>query len=329
MAVFTPVDDTEAAAFLADYDLGALLEFQGISEGVSNTNFRVVTEAGAYVLTLFEAVTPEADLPYFMDLTRYLAEAGYPAPAPIADRAGQVLRPLNGRTAALIAWLPGAWPRDPDLATVAACARALARMHRVCEGFSGRRANSMGPEAWARLAERSQTRAKGPLADLLADLDQERGYLQRVWSLDLPTGTLHGDYFPDNVLMTPDGSVGGVIDFYYACTDRLAYDLAIALNAWGFTPGGQPLPDVQQTFLSAYAAERPLTEAERSALPDLCRAAALRFTLSRLHDWLWHDPAWLVQPKDPEAFYRRLQYFRTEAAVARLLTAPQPLSLQA
>ena len=312
MAVFTPVSTQEAEAYLRVYDIGAVRRFEAIEEGVSNTNFCVETDQGQYVLTLFEAVTPEADLPFFMEYTAYLDRVGFPAPGPVQIRDGAYLGRLNGKPAALIKWLEGRWPREAGPSHAFEAGAWLARLHGLGEGFNGGRANSMGQAKWADLLTRcaAQT-SKFPLTQAMVDdLGREYEALITLWPQDLPLGIIHADYFIDNVLMDASGRLTGVIDYYYACTDFYAYDLAIALNAWGFTPGGQPQVEMLTALSEGYQSERPLSQAEIAALPILCRGAALRFTLTRLHDLLHHDPSWRVLPKDPEAFYRRLIFHR-------------------
>jgi len=312
MAVFTPVSVEDAKAYLAAYDIGELTHLEGIEEGVSNTNFKVETTTGLYALTLFEAATPQDDLPWFMDYTLYLDRKGYPAPGPALKRDGGSLGVINGKACALIKWLPGRWPRNPDTRHAASAGEYLARLHLIGGDFPEVRVNSMGPHVWPHLIARCEPKASSnPRAEaILEDFREELKYLDARWPRDLPKGAIHADYFTDNVLMNDDGVVTGVIDYYYACTDFYAYDLAVALNAWGFTPGGQPLPDMISAFVSAYHVVRPLSEAEIAALPLFARGSAVRFTLTRLYDLLNHDPAWVVKPKDPEAFYRRLEYHR-------------------
>lgn len=312
MAVFTPVSLEDARAYLSAYDIGELIHLEGIEEGVSNTNFKVETTSGLYALTLFEAATPEDGLPWFMDYTLYLDRKGYPAPGPALKRDGQSLGRINGKPCALIKWLPGRWPRNPDTRHAASAGDYLAKLHLIGGDFPRVRENTMGIAHWDGLIDRCEPRAATSLRaqDILADFRKELAYLQNQWPADLPKGAIHADYFTDNVLMNDDGLVTGVIDYYYACTDFYAYDLAVALNAWGFTPGGQPLPQMISAFIRAYHETRPLSAAEINALPLFARGSAVRFTLTRLYDLLNHDPSWVVKPKDPEAFYRRLDYHR-------------------
>lgn len=312
MAVFTPVSDDQARAFLKTYDIGPFQSLQAIAEGVENTNYRLETEGAVHVLTLFETRTDAASLPFCLGLTDHLAGQGFPAPRPVRNRDGGWIGTLNGRPAAVIEWLPGAWLREPSTAEVEAAGTVLARLHLQAEGFAVARANPVGPVMWRTLADRCATAAAGEDRDILDCVETALDRLGDPWAEDLPRGPIHADYFPDNVLFHV-GAVSGVIDFYFGCTDPLAYDLAIALSAWGFDGAGVPVPGAVEAFRRGYEAVRPLTPAETAALPRLGQAAALRFTLTRLHDRIFHDPTKLVTPKDPGAFFRRAAWWREAA----------------
>lgn len=315
MAVFTPVDEAEASAFISGYGLGALRALTPIAEGVENTNYRLDTEAGRFVLTLFEARTDERALPFCLGLTAHAAAHGLPCARPLQDDAGRVFGRLKDRPAAILDWLPGAWRPDPSLDDQHAAGGMLARLHLAGAGFPLTRENPVGPAARRALFDRCMTRASGA----------DRRMLDRMapWVADgapgldetLPRGAIHADWFPDNVLFT-EGRITGVIDFYFGCDDVRAYDLAIALSAWGFDAQGAPAPAALRAFQQGYEAVRPLDPAERAALPQLGALAAVRFTLTRLHDRLFHDPANLVTPKDPAPFLRRLDWWTRQAVAA-------------
>ncbi len=312
MAVFTPVTDDDARVFLADYPLGAFASLHPIAEGVENTNYRLETSGARHVLTLFEARTDAASLPFCLGLTDHLAGRGLPAPRPVRSKDGAWVGTLNGRPAAVIEWLPGAWLRDPSSAEVEAAGAVLARLHLEAGGFPIQRANPVGPVVWRALADRSATVARGEDREILDGVEAALARLGNPWAEDLPRGPIHADYFPDNVLFE-GGQVSGVIDFYFGCTDLLAYDLAIALSAWGFDGSGVAISGAVDAFRGGYEAVRPLTRAEADALPTLGEAAAIRFTLTRLHDRIFHDPTKLVTPKDPAAFFRRAAWWREAA----------------
>ncbi len=313
MAVFTPVSDDQARAFLADYDLGDLVALHPIAEGVENTNYRLETVGARHVLTLFEARTDAGSLPFCLGLADHLAARGYPAPRPLRRRDGGWIGTLNGRPAAVIEWLEGVWLRAPTSADLTAAGAMLARLHLAAADFPLSRDNPVGPEAWRALADRSATAATGEDRAILNEVQALLSELDDPFAEDLPAGPIHADYFPDNVLFA-EGAVRGVIDFYFGCSGPLAYDLAIALSAWGFDGSGAPIVGAVDAFREGYEAVRPLTPAEAAALPRLGQAAALRFTLTRLHDRVFHDPTKLVTPKDPAGFLRRAAWWRTYSA---------------
>lgn len=316
MAVFTPVSLAQARAFLLGYDIGRPVSLTAIAEGVENTNYRLDTVqdgvARRFVLTLFEGRTDAASLPFCLGLTAHLAGRGFSCPMPVEDRAGQWLGRLNGRAAAVIEWKTGAWLRAPGEADQAAAGAVLAQLHLAAADFPLRRANPVGPAVWRRLADRCAegvARASDTDRGLLKQVEAGLARLGDPFTDDLPGGAIHADYFPDNVLFE-NGAVSAVIDFYFGCDGAFAYDLAIALSAWGFDAEGRAQPQALAAFQRGYEAVRPLSAVERAALPRLGEAAALRFTATRLHDRIFHDPANLVTPKDPAVFLRRLDHWR-------------------
>ncbi|WP_420392430.1 homoserine kinase [Acuticoccus sp.] len=310
MAVYTAVDDEGLAAFLRDYDVGALLSAKGIAEGVENTNYLVRTEAGTYILTLYEQRVDPMDLPFFLGLMRHCADRGIAAPQPVARRDGTLLARLCGRNAALVTFLDGMATRRPRPAHCAALGRNLAAFHSATADYARRRPNALGLAAWGPLFEASRAHADGVVAGLTEVVDDELCVLARLWPTALPEGIIHADLFPDNVFFVGD-RLSGLIDFYFACNDLLAYDLAICINAWCFEPDGSFNVTNARAMVRAYDAARPLDDDEREALPLLCRGAALRFCLTRLHDWLRVPAAALVTPKDPRPYYDRLRFHRT------------------
>ena len=313
MAVYTNVPAEELADFLARYDVGALVSAKGIAEGVENSNFLVETTKARFILTLYEKRVEAADLPYFLGLTAHLAERGLPVPAPIADRGGQALQQLCGRPACLIEFLPGISVTRPTPALARETGAALARMHLAAGDFGGSRDNALSLEGWRALADA----CTGHLYDIDPTLPRlvsdELAYLGENWPAGLPRGTIHADLFPDNVLAL-DGGVSGLIDFYFACTDALAYDLAVTHAAWCFDGEGRPLaPEVETELLAGYESVRPLGDAERESSNVLRRGAALRFLLTRAYDWINTPPDAMVRRHDPMAFARRLEYYRAAA----------------
>jgi len=307
MAVYTEVTDEALAAFLADYDIGSMVAFRGIAEGVENSNYSLRTTSGDYILTLYEKRVDPAELPWFLGLMEHLAKRGMVCPLPVRGRDGRALRHLSGRHAAITTFLPGVWPRRVRPEHCAPVGAALAALHVAGRDYVPTRRNALGPDGWTPLLERSRARADEVQAGLATELKCALGGILAEWPRALPTGHIHADLFPDNVFFL-DGKLSGLIDFYFAATDVLAYDVAVCLNAWCFEPDFSFNVTKARSMLRAYSAIRPLSDAERAALPVLCRGAAIRFMLTRLYDWLNTPPGALVTRKDPLEYLRRLRF---------------------
>ncbi len=314
MAVYTDVSAEDLTRFLAGYDLGALLSYKGIAEGVENSNFLVHTSSGHYILTLYEKRVALADVPFFLALMEHLAARGINCPQPVKARNGEALGQLCGRPAAIVTFLDGMWIRRPEPRHCAALGEALAKLHIAGADFAQTRRNALSVEGWRPLYEQAAERAdtvQPGLSDLIA---RELTHLERHWPDGLPGGVIHADLFPDNVFFLGD-RLSGLIDFYFACTDMLAYDVAICLNAWCFEPDHSYNVTKGRELLSSYARVRPLSDAELDALPTLARGAALRFLLTRLVDWLNVPEGALVRPKSPLEYFRKLRFHQQIASV--------------
>ncbi len=285
MAVYTDVSAEDLGRFLAGYDLGELLSYKGIAEGVENSNFLVHTGTGHYILTLYEKRVAAGDVPFFLALMEHLASRGITCPQPVKARNGNTLGTLCGRPAAIVTFLDGMWMRRPDAGHCAAVGEALARMHLAGADFSGKRRNALSVTGWRPLFEQAADRADSVQHGMRAMIETELGQLEKAWPRDLPQGVIHADLFPDNVFFLSD-KLSGLIDFYFACTDTLAFDVAICLNAWCFEPDHSYNVTKGRNLLTSYIKTRPLSNAEREALPLLARGAAMRFLLTRLVDWL-------------------------------------------
>jgi homoserine kinase type II len=309
MAVYTEIGDDELTAFIARYDIGEVLSCKGIAEGVENSNFLVTTERGNFILTLYEKRVAPGDLPFFIALMEHLAGAGLVCPTPVRARDGEALRRLCGRPAAIVTFLTGMWPRRIDPDHCAGVGGALASLHRAGASFAMTRPNDLGIAGWRKLVDSCGERADEVRAGLGAELRGELAALERDWPRGLPQGVIHADLFPDNVFFR-ERAVSGLIDFYFACTDFLAYDLAICLNAWCFEPDASFNVTKARLMLASYRAVRPLDAAELAALPLLARGSALRFLLTRLYDWLNPPAGALVRPKDPIEYLRKLRFHR-------------------
>ncbi len=307
MAVYTDVSVEDLSAFIADYDLGELLSYKGIAEGVENSNFLLHTGRGHFILTLYEKRVAAGDLPFFLGLMEHLAARGIVCPQPVKTRAGTTLGTLAGRPAAIVTFLDGMWIRRPDARHCATLGEALARLHLAGADFSGRRANALSVEGWRPLFDACSERADTVHPGLRATIEKELAFLEGAWPRNLPQGVIHADLFPDNVFFL-GAKLSGLIDFYFACIDTLAYDVAICLNAWCFEPDNSYNVTKGRNLLQAYARVRPLNDAEVEALPLLARGSALRFLLTRLVDWLNVPPGALVRPKSPHEYLRKLRF---------------------
>ena len=307
MAVYTEVTDDALAEFLADYTIGSAVAFRGIAEGVENSNYMLKTTDGDFILTLYEKRVNPADLPWFLGLMTHLAQHGIICPLPVPARDGAALRMLAGKHAAITSFLPGVWPRRVRPAHCAPLGAALAAMHLAGEGFAQARPNALGPDSWGPLLARSLAGADDVAPGLGAELQAAHASILARWPTDLPIGHIHADLFPDNVFFLGD-NLSGLIDFFFACTDILAYDLAICLGAWCFETDLSFNVTKARAMLAGYNAVRPLSAAERAALPVLCQGAALRFSLTRLFDWINTPPGALVTRKDPMQCVRQLRF---------------------
>jgi homoserine kinase type II len=308
MAVYTDVAADELAEFLGRYDIGELLSYKGIAEGVENSNFLLHARAGYFILTLYEKRVARDDLPFFLGLMTHLARHGISCPQPLKNRSGEALGTLAGRPAAIINFLEGVWPRKPNAAHCAGVGQALARMHLAGGDFAMSRANALSVSGWRPLFEAAQSRADDVQPGLRGFIAAELDHLESgIWPKNLPLGVIHADLFPDNVFFLGD-KLSGIIDFTFACNDFLAYDVAICLNAWCFEADHSFNVTKARAFLGAYGRERQLSGAEQDALPLLARGAALRFLLTRLVDFLNVPKGALVRPKDPLEYARKLRF---------------------
>jgi homoserine kinase type II len=309
MAVYTDITDDELTALLADYDLGQPLALKGVAEGVENSNFLLETEAGRFFLTVYEKRVREADLPFFLGLMRWLWEHGYPSATPVPDRNGEMLKRVRGKPCVIVSFLTGLSARRPTVAHCREAGEGLAWLHEAGAGFPMRRENDLGQPAWARLFSGLKDGAEALKPGLAAVVEADLAQLAARWPQGLPEGVIHADYFPDNVFFQAQ-RFAGAIDFYFACNDAYAYDVAVALNAWCFEADGSFNVTAARALVAGYERRRRLSEAERAALPVLAHGAAMRFFLTRLHDWGATPAGALVRPKDPLEYERKLAVHR-------------------
>ena len=310
MAVYTEVGDEDLIAFIAEYDLGDVVSCKGIAEGVENTNYLLQTTLGQYILTLYEKRVKESDLPFFLGLIEHLAAQEVSCPVPLHGRDRKALRQLCDRPAAIVSFLDGMWPRRIKPGHCSALGAALAQLHVAGDSYPVERPNALSVQAWRPLFDACAAQADTVSPGLSTILARELDHLESHWPEDLPTGVCHADLFPDNVFFI-GGDLSGIIDFYFACTDFFAYDLAICLNAWCFERDNSFNITKARLMLSRYRTVRPFSDAEVQALPLLARGSALRFLLTRLYDWLHHPEGALVQPKDPLDYLAKLSFHQT------------------
>lgn len=315
MAVYTHVEPDDLAALIARYDIGTVVSCKGIAEGVENSNFLLETTGGRFILTLYEKRVSEGDLPFFVGLLDHLARRGCPVPAMIRDRGGTAIQQVSGRAACVIQFLPGISLTHPTVGQCAAAGAALGAMHRAVAGFAGARENTMGQAHWRTIAEDAgdlDVVMPGLQATVAAELD----YLDAHWPHDLTAHVIHADLFPDNVLMLGE-RVTGLIDFYFAACDFRAYDVAVTHASWTFSADGTHChADRAVALMRGYARETALTDDEIAALPLLARGAALRFLLTRAHDWVHTPSDALVTRKDPAPFLARLRRYQAPDAAS-------------
>jgi homoserine kinase type II len=311
MAVYTEVSDEDLQAFAAAYDFGEVVSCKGIAEGVENSNYMLQTTKGPFILTLYEKRVNPKELPFFLGLMEHLAAAGVQCPVPLKGRDGHALRTLCDKPAAIVSFLNGISPRRPTADHCAELGKALAELHQAGMSYKVKRANSLSIEGWLQLFARIDPKAAENIEkDLNGLITRELEYLHQEWpKLDLPNGVIHADLFPDNVFFR-DGKCSGLIDFYFACNDFLAYDIVVCLNAWCFEADGAFNITKANRLLSSYQTVRRLTPAEKQAMPMLARGAAMRFLLTRLYDWVNTPAGALVKPKNPREYLHKLNFHR-------------------
>ena len=309
MAVYTDISDEELNRFLEQYDLGQLLSFAGIAEGVENSNFLLRTDKAHYILTLYEKRVNQDELPFFIGLMQHLADAGLNCPLPIPTKTGETLSVCAGRPAAIVTFLNGTSARYPNTQKCYALGKSLALLHRKADGMQLERKNSLGPKDWGPLLETIDKEADDLPQNLKADAAKILPEIVSAWPTDLPAGIIHADLFPNNVLFVGD-DLTGLIDFYFACTDLLAYDIAICLNSWCFEADGSFNITKSSAMISGYQSFRQLSQKELDALPILASGAAMRFFLTRFYDWINTPADAFVKPLNPMEYWAKLRFHR-------------------
>ncbi len=307
MAVYTEINPEELVAFVALYDIGDVLWAKGIEEGIENSNYLLKTTTGLFVLTLYEKRVKASDLPFFLGLKEHLAAKGIACPIPLRSQEGHIFHYLCSRPAAIVTFLNGMCPRSIKEYHCAQLGATLAQLHLAGSDFAMNRSNDLSINSWRLLLAESISSGDIFEPGLGSELEDEIIFLEKNWPKELPYGVIHADLFPDNVFFRY-GKITGLIDFYFACKDMLAYDIAVCLNAWCFDLDGRFDVAKSQRMLTAYTDIRPFSVAEKVAMPILARGAAIRFLLTRLYDWLHTPPDALVRKKDPLEYREKLRF---------------------
>lgn len=310
MAVYTHIDDDELSTFLEGYDIGELLSFKGIAEGVENSNYLLHTGAGYYILTLYEKRVNADDLPFFIGLMDHLFHNGISCPEPVRNKSGDALGILAGRPAAIVTFLDGLSLSHSSSGDCKILGEAVAKMHLAGQGFEIERANALSIADWRPLYELSAANIDTIQPNLSTLVETELDYLEANWPKNLPTGIIHADIFPDNVFFLK-GELSGFIDFYFSCNDMLAYDVAICINAWCFDNDGNYDQEKAESFLIGYQKIRKFSDEENIALPILIRGSAIRFLLTRVYDWLNVPKTAVVVPKNPVEYINKVKFHQS------------------
>ena len=315
MAVYTAVDDKTLMEFLKAYDIGDVLSFSGIAEGVENTNYLLRTTKAHFILTLYEKRVDADDLPFYIELMTHLSSAGMNCPLPLVARNGNILHELMGRPCALFSFLDGTSSRFPNRKKCHALGASLAELHLLAKSISRRRANALGPKSWRPLLESIGTNANILGDGMYETITKQLKQVLQNWPCDLPKGIIHADLFPNNALFTGD-KLTGVIDFYFACEDILAYDIGICINSWCFEADGSFNMTKSLALINGYQYIRPLSDIEKKAIPILAAGSAMRFFLTRLYDWIHTPKDALVIPKDPMEFWSILRFHQNVSGIS-------------
>lgn len=315
MAVYTDVSNNALEDFLSRYDIGFLSSFKGIAEGVENSNYLLRTDQATFILTLYEKRVNADDLPFFLGLLEHLNARGISCPIPCRQRNGETLGVLAKRPAAIFSFLDGFSISKPQVAHCGEVGKALSEFHLAGNGFVKTRSNALSVDGWRPLFELSKKRADTVQSGLKDDIEAMLQDLETKWPEGLKQGVIHADLFPDNVFFL-NNRLSGIIDFYFACNDMLAYDIAICLNAWCFEPDFSFNITKAKALLRGYESVRALDNNEKDALPLLARGAALRFLLTRLHDWLEVSPGALVTPHNPLEYWRKMRFHSSVQSAA-------------
>ena len=307
MAVYSPISENELLVFLKQYDIGSLKKFEGILEGIENTNYKIITTQNIYILTIFEKRVNLKDLPFFIKLKNHLVKKKFSCPQPIINKTGKIINTLNGKSSILISYLEGT---QVDIVSNHHCeqvGKVLSSLHKYTLDFTEKRINDMNYTQWQSIFLKCQSTNITKYKNLIPFIKKELEFLKKRWPNNLPKGIIHADVFQDNVFFI-NNQFSGLIDFYFACNDFLAYDIALTINAWCFNNQSNFIQKRFISFIKGYQDQRMLSDKEKKSLSILLRGAAMRILLTRLHDQLFHPEGAFVKPKDPQEYLKILQF---------------------
>jgi homoserine kinase type II len=307
MAVYSPINESELSSLLRQYDIGTLVKFEGILEGIENTNYKVTTSQNNYILTIFEKRVESKDVPFFINLKKHLASKKFLCPEPISDIQGKNINTLKAKSCVLVSFLDGKKVTDITDIHCQQVGEVLASLHIKTKDFNEKRLNSMSSIQWQNIFLKCKNHTNQKFIHMLPIIEEELLYLKNHWPNDLPSGIIHADVFQDNVFFQKN-IFSGLIDFYFSCNDFLAYDIALTINAWCFNEQNLFDKNRYQALIKGYESQRKLTTEEKKYFSILLRGASIRILITRLHDQIFHQDDAFVTPKDPNEYLAILKF---------------------
>ena len=307
MAVYSPIIESELLSLLEQYNIGSLVKFEGILEGIENTNYEITTSQNKYILTIFEKRVESKDIPFFINLKKHLASKKFLCPKPVSDIQGKNINTLKNKSCVFVSFLNGKKVTNVKDTHCQQVGEVLASLHLQTKDFNGKRLNSMSCIQWQNIFLKCKNHANQDFIHMLPVIEEELSYLKNHWPNDLPNGIIHADVFQDNVFFQKN-IFSGLIDFYFSCNDFLAYDIALTINAWCFNNQNIFNKNRYQALIKGYESRRKLTTEEQKYFSILLRGASIRILITRLHDQLFRADDALVNPKDPNEYLAILKF---------------------
>ena len=310
MAIYTKLSENNLKEFFLKYNLGKLLNYKGIQEGIENTNYFIQTDKGKFILTVYEKRTEEKDLPFFMGLMRNLFDANFPSPEPIINKNGNYITEISGKKAAVVSFLEGSAKKNLSPDNCHEVGIQAAKLHVITKNLTGKRENSLSVNSWKKIYKNVQKDCSRIHSNLARIIERNLDEIESNWPKNIPSGIIHADLFPDNIFFKGN-NLTGIIDFYFSCYDFYAFEITICLNALCFEGQKENLSfnvTKAKKFIDGYSTIRKLSEEEKKSLKILCQGAAIRFLLTRVFDYLNLKEGALVKIKDPIEYLKRLEF---------------------